>query len=612
MKEIRFSGDPHRMNWLRDDYPYAEITGPRELVCESVSRADGDRVETEIRITNPGEKPYFTHTGDLSVSLPLPDRYDAAALCLTQRCHVHLFCGGDISYVMALRMGGEPPHLGLVLTQGSLASYSILRDPARQSNDRGCFLLHPSPMELLPGETRTLRWEIFPHSGPEDFFRQLARHSRYVEVRAERYVVFPGETIRLTVRPHFPAERVTVDGVSPAPQPDGSFAVSCPAEQPGERVFRVQAGDRRTVCRVLVQEAPLVLAERRCRFLAERQQYHGAAERLRDAYLAYDNEEGTHVYTPENDYNGGRERIGMGLLMARFLRISGAARDPELERSLRDYVDYVTRELVDVHTGLVCNDAGRDDSFRRLYNLPWAALFFTELYGLWGEEEHLDCACRIVRSFYREGGMAFYPIALPVLALTDALREAGRAQEYEELKALFAAHADQLAARGTDYPPSEVNFEQSIVAPAADVLLQVHLLTGAAKYREAGERQLRVLELFQGVQPDYHLYETAIRHWDGYWFGKRRLYGDTFPHYWSALTGSVFALWARISGDGTYRRRAQDSRRGVLSLFFPDGSASCAYLFPHSVNGVRGEFHDPYANDQDWGLYFALEEIAPL
>ena len=121
-------------------------------------------------------------------------------------------------------------------------------------------------------------------------------------------------------------------------------------------------------------------------------------------------------------------------------------------------------------------------------------------------------------------------------------------------------------------------------------------------------QQVKVLELFNGMQPDYHLYESAVRHWDGYWFGKRRYYGDTFPHYWSALTGNVFALYAKATKDASYMKRAEDSRRGVLPMIFPDGRASCAYVYPQSVNNRRASFYDPYANDQDWGLYFYLRE----
>ena len=51
---------------------------------------------------------------------------------------------------------------------------------------------------------------------------------------------------------------------------------------------------------------------------------------------------------------------------------------------------------------------------------------------------------------------------------------------------------------------------------------------------------------------------------------------------------------------------SEASLRGVLSLFFADGSASCAYVFPVTVNGEPGQRYDDYANDQDWGMYFYL------
>jgi len=137
----------------------------------------------------------------------------------------------------------------------------------------------------------------------------------------------------------------------------------------------------------------------------------------------------------------------------------------------------------------------------------------------------------------------------------------------------------------------------------------VFVITKDEKYLTAAERQVGILELFNGMQPDYHLHEVAIRHWDGYWFGKRRYFGDTFPHYWSALTGNVFELYGRITGDNSYLERAENSRRAVLPMIFADGRASCAYIYPCKVNGREGEFYDPYANDQDWGLYFYIKSM---
>ena len=46
--------------------------------------------------------------------------------------------------------------------------------------------------------------------------------------------------------------------------------------------------------------------------------------------------------------------------------------------------------------------------------------------------------------------------------------------------------------------------------------------------------------------------------------------------------------------------------RGCLNLFRKDGSASCAMVYPEMVNGKKGHYYDPWANDQDWALYFAL------
>lgn len=52
---------------------------------------------------------------------------------------------------------------------------------------------------------------------------------------------------------------------------------------------------------------------------------------------------------------------------------------------------------------------------------------------------------------------------------------------------------------------------------------------------------------------------------------------------------------------------AEKSYRGTLNMFMSDGSASCAYVYPASVNGAPAGYYDPYANDQDWAMYFMLK-----
>jgi hypothetical protein len=133
------------------------------------------------------------------------------------------------------------------------------------------------------------------------------------------------------------------------------------------------------------------------------------------------------------------------------------------------------------------------------------------------------------------------------------------------------------------------------------------LVSREDKYLAEAERQLAVLALFNGRQPHFRLNEISIRHWDGYWFGKRKMYGDVFPHYWSSLTGMAFFEHWKATGAADSLARAEASLRGGLSAFNPDGSATCAYLFPETLNGIPSNFADPYANDQDWAMFYASE-----
>ena len=133
------------------------------------------------------------------------------------------------------------------------------------------------------------------------------------------------------------------------------------------------------------------------------------------------------------------------------------------------------------------------------------------------------------------------------------------------------------------------------------------MLTGDEKYLKGDESQLPLLESFGGKQPSFHLYDIAIRHWDGYWFGKDRIWGDTFPHYWSTLSGIAFRLYAKATGKQEYAERALKIIRNNLCLFTEDGRGSCAFIYPNKVNGQKAHLYDPFANDQDWAMVFWLE-----
>lgn len=63
-----------------------------------------------------------------------------------------------------------------------------------------------------------------------------------------------------------------------------------------------------------------------------------------------------------------------------------------------------------------------------------------------------------------------------------------------------------------------------------------------------------------------------------------------------------FYDYARATGQSRYASQAREILLANLCLFFPNGSASCAYLYPSGIDGRPGAFYDRWANDQDWAL----------
>lgn len=607
MKKLILKNDNYDMNWIEGAVEWGTVKMPDGIKVAVSSEEQADIVCERYTFTNTTSKDIFTSIKDIAIYTPFNDDYKDSQTCVTNRCHTHIWCGGDISYVMALRMGGETPHLGLVLTEGSIGGYSVERNFEKMSNDRGDFILHPAPTVLAPNESFMIEWKLFAHNGKEDFYNKLIKLCpKYISVKAENYVVFRGEKIHIEIEPVFDFDKNDVKIMLENSEVDfdingRKIIIDHIPERNGEYSYQIDINGVKTHCNILVQSELEELAYKRCHFIAEKQQYHNLDSHLDGAYLIYDNEEKHMYYNPKNDYNGGRERVCMGILLAKYLQ---KHQDKMLEESLKKYITYTERELFDEEIGEVFNDYQRDNSYKRLYNYPWMSVFNLELYSLYSDEKYLINAYRILKYFYEQGGTHFYAIEIP---LERIIKELHSMPEYKnKLMKYFEMHCDFIIETGTNYPAHEVNYEQSIVAPAANILLQMYKVTKEEKYLEGAKTQMKVLELFNGLQPDYHMYEVAIRHWDGYWFGKKRLYGDTYPHYWSALTAHAYKDFGEITDNPEYIKKAEAAYRGVMSMFMPDGSASCAYVYPVSVNGIEGGYYDVYANDQDWGLYFMM------
>ena len=170
-------------------------------------------------------------------------------------------------------------------------------------------------------------------------------------------------------------------------------------------------------------------------------------------------------------------------------------------------------------------DSHRRDASPRLYDLPWLVLLLNEADA--------DRALKALRGYYRRGGRGGSSPSVRGIAATKLageLRTRGRDEDAAEIAGLLHGHALRSVEAGGDLPAHEVNYEQSMVAPLLEILCVARELSGDE--RELDESDSGAAAMAAGVrrpQPHVRLRDIAIRHWDGYWFGRERLRVTAFP-----------------------------------------------------------------------------------
>ncbi|KUG12198.1 hypothetical protein AMC91_08975 [Elizabethkingia miricola] len=564
----------------------------------------------DITVNRQPEGEYYTETyifsnntnktaniSDLHIYTPFNDSYPDARTCATNRCNAHIWAGMHSSYINAVRMNGISPHLGLVLTKGALKGYSIEnRSRANESsNIRGTVALNTESFNLKPGQSYTLQWKLFWHQGWKDFYIK-AKKIGFVNVKADKYVISKGEKIK-----------IETDASKTVNIKQNNIVIT--GDKPGEYSQKIEFdnGKKHTFLNYLVISSPKEILEKRANFIIKHQQMNDANDRRFGAYIVYDNELNKILSDSEKsvspaDRNEGAERIGMGVFIARWLQYN---KDEKIKESLLRYVKFVRTKLQDIDYKTFSNVT--HISHPRGYNYPWAASLYLETYKLTRDRQYLMDYYGTMRKFFAEFNHQFYGIDIRIKEGIDALSSAGMQAEKEALLNDYRLFGDFIIKNGIYYPKHEVNYEQSIVAPAVIALCELYLVTKDEKYLTAAKLQMPSLEAFNGKQPDVHLYDIGIRHWDGYWFGKGELLGDTMPHYWSALTAIAFYRYYQCTQEKDYKRRAKGIVENNLLNFKEDGKASSAYLYPDTINDKPGKYYDAYANDQDWALVYYLD-----
>lgn len=594
------------------------------LIVRVAQKIVGDDLIETYTFSNEGRE--TLQLSDIEVNTPLNDNYPNAETCLANRFHAHIWAAGTAGYVNAIRMSAKAPHLGLMMVKGGLDGYSIHeRGGAKgSSNFRGVIALNITPdgipghssITLRKGQSFSFSWRLFEHKGWEDFYAKMIERGG-MQVNAKRYVGKLGSVLTYEVKTSkgIKTKQYTIDRV-------GDIRVP----------IKFRKGE--TYIELLGVREGMEIATRRADFILNHQIYHAAegdeAGMKRDgAILPYDNAiEKIHCnWEQENnwsDANEGRERLGSATFLAYLAyQQKKEGKEEHLTPVLRKYASFVRTHLQD-EDFRTWTDADKENSpsgqKTRFYNYPWVAHFYCVMAMLTGEKEYAEWACGTILKCYAHGGYKFYYIDMPVTESVTIAEQMCSKEMADQLLAEYCKQAEAYMATGLNFPKQEVNYEQSIVAPSVSFLCELALVL---KSRQPShpllpeiisyvKETMPVVEAFGGQQPSSHLNDISIRHWDGFWFGRPQQWGDTFPHYWSCVTGECFMYFGRLTGDEDYERRAVNILWGNMSLFTDDGRGGAAFIYPTRVNEKACHGLNPFANDQDNALMYLMKWIDEL
>jgi hypothetical protein len=593
-----------------------------------VERRAGERLRESYRWTNRGGSPL--RITSLALSTPWREVYAADGVAQETAVHAHVSASGAQAWTLAKPMHGQGPLLGLVVREGAVRAYSVeARNQFTGSNVRGHLLLHVTDqarhpgafggqptLTLAPGASYRLVWEL---AWFEDEASFLAAAEPTVAVPELAALV--GTALRIEhpaamrVRPSPSGSPLTgADpgrarrGLAVERTRDGS-AVTGRAHGVVELDVGPEGGDAVRVG-VLFHRPLAELVRRRVAVLLDR---HRPRQRPRPrGFVACDTLTGLTV-TDQGwpDWSDGAERTAMAVLLAeaRARGLVEVARAAEVDAALEEFAAFAGDHLVGPDGWVRRGSTDRSDP--RLYNTPWLVDLLVLQHRHGGRVGHLELATSLLEASARHGVDRHLSIGHPqaLLALDAAVEgpaAGGLRPRVDRLLQGLRDQALELAGRGGDLPAHEVNYEQSIVAPLVSLLALAHRRWPDRRLLAAAERALGWLLAFAGPQRHVRLRHVAIRHWDGYWFGLRRQWGDTFPHYWSALTAvALLELPDELRSDRGDRMAAAILRAN-LALYDEHARGCCAFLYPSCVDGVPAHGPDPLDNDQDWALVYAL------
>lgn len=565
----------------------------------TITRRGGSRYSESYVFTNcMAESIELTSIG---IQTPFADLYNGAIDALDRSVHAHLFTGGAWAWALAQPMSGGGKSLGLVVRDGHVWGYSVeSRNRNTSSDARGHIVLqitdaarNPSAfggqptITLDPGESYRLSWELDWFDDVDSFVHATRAPAEFSATSAEIDTVIRARSA-LEITSADSAVSVHRDGTDYvlSSRTVGNFAIAVGTDARTEISFHASLRDT---------------VESRAAYILQHQRPRERPGVLAHAFVPVNGI--TLLTQPANgwsDWSDGSERIGMAVML-QLARNRGWL-DEAADQALEGWATFARTTLVD-ETGTP-RRGSYDTTGPRLYDSSWLIEFFVARFAQTEDAADLDLAYRVADRAFELGASGFLAIGFSenCVILADALEADGQVQLATGVRDRIVASAQHFLSRGRDIPAHEVAYEQSIVAPLVNLFIDAFELTGSSVYYDAIVERLPWLLAFGGPQAHARLNGIGIRHWDGYWFGTRRQWGDIFPHYWSALTSTVLLRLPRSIRTAQTDELAITILRANMSNYGADGSATCAFIFPTAIDGDPAHTADPLANDQDWHL----------
>lgn len=538
-----------------------------------------------------------------------------------KNCVAHVWCGYNSCWICGKKLDGSGQKLFVRMTEGDISDYSIKRDLSRThiaADYRGDILLNPTFFILGQEEEKTFVFEYsFSNEKLEDILKE---QQDFINTYAETYTGFVGEKIKMTAEYSSGIKDAKVllgEEEIPVDKQDNKIVWYAKGDSVGEQSFHVYINDKHTFIRVNFIEDLDTILKKRAYYIAENQQFLKEGSLLDGAYMVYDGVEKRTFFSESfSDHNASRERIAMGIIVLRQLQKKP---DEFLMNSIKKHLEFIEREIFDISDGTTYSSVHRHYS-ARIYNYPWFATYYKEWYLLTKDTKYLKRAALALLKFYEvsnangDGQMAEPCDIITLLEKENMTDFAGKIREG------LLISADKFVEAGANALASECTYVQENPNNRCVYTAQAYYLTGDKKYLDAATFQKNISEAFYGCQPDFHLNAIAVRHWDRFWFGKRKEYGDLFPHYWSALMGWMYGWYMKASGEDC-RHLMEEVLKNNLCVYRTDGFAHNNYLYPYKITNYHsdrsrinemlpegsfyGKSYDEWSNDQDWALYIA-------